>query len=125
MVAQLEASSGAKPSVGQLVSVIVGEHLQALKPAPNAAPEAQTEPDQPTLKAALEQLVERAHPPAAGPGAPAGRRASRHRQRPRMTPALPWDVSASPCRRTPAQERVRLLPTPALSGRLTDPRLTS
>ena len=30
MVAQLEASSGAKPSVGQLVSVIVRVHLQAL-----------------------------------------------------------------------------------------------
>jgi ribosomal protein S12 methylthiotransferase accessory factor YcaO len=58
MVGHLEASSGAKPSVGKLVSVIVREHLQALKPALNTAPEARTEPDQPTLKAALGQLVE-------------------------------------------------------------------
>lgn len=34
MVAQLEASNGAKPSVGQLVSVIVRAHLQTLSPAP-------------------------------------------------------------------------------------------
>ena len=33
LVAQLEASSGARPSVGQLVSVIVRAHLQALKAA--------------------------------------------------------------------------------------------
>jgi hypothetical protein len=52
------ASSGAKPSVGELVRVIVPEHLQPLKPALNTAPQARTEPDQPTLKAALGQLVE-------------------------------------------------------------------
>ncbi len=32
IVAQVEASSGAKPSVGQLVSVIVRAHLQSLNP---------------------------------------------------------------------------------------------
>jgi hypothetical protein len=36
MVAQLETSSGAKPSVGQLVSVIVRAHLHGLNAAPNS-----------------------------------------------------------------------------------------
>src|SRR5437867_4498571 len=37
MVAQIEGSSGAKPSVGQLVSVIVRNHLEALKARPDPA----------------------------------------------------------------------------------------
>jgi hypothetical protein len=37
MVAQLETSSGAKPSVGQLVSVIVRAHLQGLHAASKSA----------------------------------------------------------------------------------------
>jgi hypothetical protein len=61
MVAQLEKSSGAKPSVGQLVSVIVREHLKALQPGSNSLPEreaTQTEADEPTAHAALRQMVE-------------------------------------------------------------------
>jgi hypothetical protein len=61
MVAQLEGSSGAKPSVGQLVSLIVRAHLRALKPEFNAAREGgviRTEPDEPTSNAALRQMVE-------------------------------------------------------------------
>jgi hypothetical protein len=61
MVAQLGTSSGGKPSVGQLVSVIVREHLQTLKPVSHAACAADAagaEPDQPTVKAALRQIVE-------------------------------------------------------------------
>lgn len=37
MVAQIGASTGSKPSVGQLVSVIVRLHLNALKSAPEPA----------------------------------------------------------------------------------------
>jgi hypothetical protein len=61
MVAQVEASGRAKPSVGQLVSVIVRTHLQALQPVSNAAREADAkppEPDQSFAKAALQQIVE-------------------------------------------------------------------
>jgi len=61
MIAQLEASSGAKPSVGQLVSVIVHEHLRTLKPISNADREADavsSQPDQPTFNEALGQLIE-------------------------------------------------------------------
>ena len=36
MIARLETSSGAKPSVGQLVSVIVCAHLQGLNGVPNS-----------------------------------------------------------------------------------------
>ncbi|MBM4071100.1 MAG: hypothetical protein FJ271_19460 [Planctomycetes bacterium] len=61
MVAQVGESSGARPSVGQLVSVIVRAHLQSLEAAADSAREADakpTEPDQPISKAALQQLVE-------------------------------------------------------------------
>jgi hypothetical protein len=60
MVAQLE-SSGAKPSVGQLVSVIVRAHLQSLQAVANSArgaPAKQTAPDESFAKAALQQIVE-------------------------------------------------------------------
>ena len=60
LIAQLE-SRGAKPSVGQLVSVIVRAHLRALQPASNAGhatPAKQTEPDQPISKASLQQVIE-------------------------------------------------------------------
>ena len=60
MVAQLEPR-GARPSVGQLVSVIVRAHLRALGPVSNAVlatPTKETEPDQPLSKAALQQVID-------------------------------------------------------------------
>lgn len=57
MVAQLEASSGAKPSVGQLVSVIVRAHLQDL----NAATDSQTAADvgqASDTKAILQKMID-------------------------------------------------------------------
>jgi hypothetical protein len=41
MVAHLEASNGAKASVGQLVGVIVRSHLQGLRAAPGTEPDAE------------------------------------------------------------------------------------
>jgi hypothetical protein len=61
MVAQVEASGRAKPSVGQLVSVIVRTHLQSLQAVANSAPEAdakQIVPDESFAKAALQHIVE-------------------------------------------------------------------
>jgi hypothetical protein len=61
MVAQVEVSGRAKPSVGQLVSVIVHRHLQAFQTEFNSAPEADakpTESDESFAKAALQQIVE-------------------------------------------------------------------
>jgi hypothetical protein len=61
MVAQIEGSSGAKPSVGQLVSVIVRTHLDALKALPNTvtagdAPKGEVE--QPISKTILQQMID-------------------------------------------------------------------
>ena len=36
IVAQIEGSSGARPSIGQLVSVIVRRHLDAIRTRPDA-----------------------------------------------------------------------------------------
>jgi hypothetical protein len=61
MVAQIEGSSGAKASVGQLVSVIVRTHLDALKALPDpatagAAPAGEVE--QPISKSILQQMID-------------------------------------------------------------------
>src|SRR6266536_1726484 len=61
MVAQLEGSSGAKPSVGQLVSVIVRSYLETLKalPAPATAGDAlKGEVEQPISKTTLQQMID-------------------------------------------------------------------
>ena len=56
MVAQLESSSGAKPSVGQLVSVIVRAHLQGLNAAAEVTSNVGDAPSD--SKAILQQLVD-------------------------------------------------------------------
>jgi hypothetical protein len=60
MVAQLEISSGAKPSVGQLVSVIVQAHLRAMyAAAPVAAADVGgQEPEPSDAKASLQQMID-------------------------------------------------------------------
>jgi hypothetical protein len=60
MVARLETSSGAKPSVGQLVSVIVRAHLQGLNGVPNseAAEVVEPEPASSLSDARLQQMIE-------------------------------------------------------------------
>jgi hypothetical protein len=60
MVLQLETSSGAKPSVGQLVSVIVRAHLQGLHAAPTSEAAAEGVEPEPAsvLKATLQQMTE-------------------------------------------------------------------
>jgi hypothetical protein len=61
MIAQLEESSGTKPSVGQLVSVIVRAHLQSLQAVSSSALEAPArhiEPKQSASIGVLQQLVE-------------------------------------------------------------------
>lgn len=61
MVAKLEASSGSKPSVGQLVSVIVRAHLQGLNAAPNSSADdevVEPEPVSSVSKARLQQMIE-------------------------------------------------------------------
>jgi hypothetical protein len=61
MVAQFETSGGAKPSVGQLVSVIVRTHLQGLKVALNseaAAEMVEPGPASSVSKASLQKMIE-------------------------------------------------------------------
>jgi hypothetical protein len=60
MVAQIEGASGAKPSVGQLVSVIVRTHLDALKALPDPASAGDApkgEPEQPNFRAILQKML--------------------------------------------------------------------
>src|ERR1700722_13626045 len=61
LVAQLETSSGTKPSIGQLVSVIVRAHLQGLDNASGSAAAVDiVEPERTSsvLKAKLQQMIE-------------------------------------------------------------------
>ncbi len=61
MVARVEVSSGAKPSVGQLVSVIVRAHLQGINAAPNSAAATgvvEPEPATSVSDARLQQMIE-------------------------------------------------------------------
>src|SRR5262245_54412063 len=61
MVAQIEGSSGAKPSVGQLVSVIVRTHLDALKALPDRAPAGDAskfEVEQPVSMTILQKMLD-------------------------------------------------------------------
>jgi hypothetical protein len=61
MVAQIEASSGAKPSVGQLVSVIVRTHLSALSSVPKPVAPAGALKQDATLarsKTMLQQMID-------------------------------------------------------------------
>jgi hypothetical protein len=61
IVAQIEGSSGAKPSVGQLVSVIVRTHLEALRALPSPAPAGEApkgEVEQPVSRAILQKMLD-------------------------------------------------------------------
>ena len=61
MVAQIERSTGAKPSVGQLVSVIVRAHLDALKARSNAATRGDApkgEPEPPVSMTILQKMLD-------------------------------------------------------------------
>ena len=61
IASQLEAASGAKPSVGQLVSVIVRNHLHALKSLRSRRPGADVpgqETAQPLSKTLLQQWID-------------------------------------------------------------------
>jgi hypothetical protein len=61
MVAQVETSSGAKPSVGQMVSVIVRAHLQGLNAAPNSEADddvIESEPASSVSNARLQEMIE-------------------------------------------------------------------
>jgi hypothetical protein len=61
LVAQVGEATGAKPSVGQLVSVLVRQHLNALKNAPPSAATAEASPqerEREISRSLLRQLIE-------------------------------------------------------------------